>query len=79
MEYFFFDLLLSPFGWFILLIKYRDRKKIKAIIKSEYDDNYSNVAKSYIFSVLLLFFALLILILICVTLVKTFLGEDFYN
>lgn len=64
-------ILLSPIGWLILLVKYRDFDKLKSVVRSEYDNDYSNVARHYLLGSFLVIFAILILALIVSTVIKS--------
>lgn len=71
MQFLIVDIVLRPFGWLILYIKYRDPSKINSIVKSEYDDDYSNVAKDYLFSIVLILFGVLLIVFMIVMLIIT--------
>ena len=43
MEYFVRELLYSFIGWVYLWIRYRNKEKIKTVLKEEYDGSYGNV------------------------------------
>jgi hypothetical protein len=69
-------LFLTPLGWLILLIKYRNLKKVKAIVKSEYDDNYSLVAGNYLLNIVVIIFIVMIFVLMITAVISPFLDGN---
>ncbi|MCJ8291297.1 MAG: hypothetical protein MJK07_16100 [Flavobacteriales bacterium] len=72
MEFILADILLAPIGWLFLIIRYRDKKKVREILKNEYDGSYANAAKDTILNAFILCFGLMIIVLILITIVTLF-------
>lgn len=76
MQFFLGYIFLAPLGWLILIIKHRDREKVKAIVKSDYDNRYSLVAGNFIFNFIIILFIILVIIMMLVAVLSPHFGEE---
>ena len=45
------DILYYPIGWLYLWLRYRNKKKIKEVLKNEYDNQYYDAGAQFVMSV----------------------------
>ncbi|MDD2982584.1 MAG: hypothetical protein PHQ74_04270 [Crocinitomicaceae bacterium] len=76
MEILFAYLILNPLGWLILFIKYRNLKKVKAIVKSEYENEYALVAGNYLLNIFVVIFMIMIVAVMVTAAISPFLDQN---
>ena len=45
------DILYYPIGWLYLWLRYRNKEKIKEVLKNEYDNQYYDAGAQFVMSV----------------------------